>query len=93
LRNTNMTQDYFVRFTASRRIEHVVWFTTFIILGVTGLPQKFHNAAWAQEFVLLLGGIESVRVIHRTSGAIMILAAVYHAVQGFRSVVCQAGAF
>jgi cytochrome b subunit of formate dehydrogenase len=75
-------QDYFVRFPVSRRIEHVVWFTAFIILAVTGLPQKFHNATWAQGVVLLLGGIEFVRLIHRLAATIMILAFVYHVVSG-----------
>ncbi len=71
-------QNYFVRFTLSRRVEHVIWFTSFIILAVTGLPQKFHNAAWAQGFILILGSIEFVRLIHRIFATVMILAAVYH---------------
>jgi cytochrome b subunit of formate dehydrogenase len=75
-------QDYFVRFSLGRRIEHWVWLVTFVILAATGLPQKFSNAAWAQDFVLLLGGIESVRFIHRVSAATEALAIVYHAAHG-----------
>ncbi len=45
-------QDYFIRFSVSRRVEHIAMFVTFIILTVTGLPQKFHNTIWAQEMTL-----------------------------------------
>lgn len=76
------TQEFFVRFSLSRRIEHVVWFTSFIILATTGLPQKFHNAVWAQEFILFLGGVEFVRLIHRIFATIMIGAFIYHLVTG-----------
>ncbi|NOZ06981.1 MAG: hypothetical protein GXP41_11640 [Chloroflexi bacterium] len=75
-------QEYFNRFSLGRRIEHVILFTTFIILAATGIPQKFHNLAWAQWVVLLMGGIEQIRFIHRGAASIMILAAVYHLVYG-----------
>lgn len=83
----------FIRFALGRRIEHVVWFTTFIVLAVTGLPQKFHNTGWARDFILLLGGIEMVRVIHRTTAAIMILAFVYHLVYGIYYLFVKRGRF
>jgi formate dehydrogenase subunit gamma len=83
----------FIRFPLFRRLEHVVWFTTFIVLAVTGLPQKFHNAGWARDFVLALGGIEQVRVIHRTTAAIMILAFVYHLVYGVYYLFVKRGRF
>lgn len=86
-------QEYFVRFTVGRRIEHVIWFTTFIILAVTGLPQKFHNATWAQGVVLLLGGIEFVRLIHRIAATVMIGAFVYHVVYGLNLLLVKGERF
>ncbi len=82
-------QDYFIRFSVSRRVEHIAMFVTFIILTVTGLPQKFHNTIWAQEMTLLLGGIEFVRVIHRIAAFGMIFASIYHLVYGLNSLLVK----
>ena len=35
------------RFALSQRVEHVVMLVSFITLAVTGLPQKYAAAAWA----------------------------------------------
>jgi len=75
-------QEYFIRFSLGRRIEHAILFTTFIILAATGIPQKFHNLAWAQWVVLLMGGIEQVRLLHRGAASILILEAIYHLIYG-----------
>ncbi len=75
--------EYFIRFTFGRRIEHIVMFITFITLAVTGLPQKYHNMAWAQQAVLAMGGIEMVRVIHRIAAPLMIAGFVYHVILAF----------
>ena len=32
--------------------------TLFIVLAVTGLPQKFFEASWARAVIMALGGIE-----------------------------------
>jgi formate dehydrogenase subunit gamma len=60
--------DYFIRFTLRQRIEHFCVMTLFIILSVTGLPQKFFQAAWAAGLIHLLGGIDRVRWFHRAAG-------------------------
>ncbi len=86
-------QDYFVRFPLSRRIEHVIWFTAFIILAFTGFPQKFHNTDWSHGIILLLGGIEFVRLIHRLAATIMILAFVYHLVYGLNLLLVKGERF
>ena len=75
-------QEYFVRFSLGRRIEHLILLTAFTILAVTGLPQKFHNLAWAQWAVFHMGGIVAVRNIHHTAAAALILVAVYHLAYG-----------
>ncbi len=75
--------DYFIRFTLGRRIEHIIMFTTFIALAITGLPQKYHNMDWAQQAVWAMGGIETVRAIHRIAASLMIAGFVYHVILAF----------
>ena len=44
---------------------HVIIIVTFLLLALTGLPLKFHDTAWAQRLMGLLGGVESAGFIHR----------------------------
>ena len=48
--------------------EHVLVMSLFIILSLTGLPQKYFDAGWAHWFIDLLGGIDRVRWFHRIAG-------------------------
>ncbi len=61
-------KNYAIRFTLKQRIEHASVMTLFIVLAVTGLPQKFFEASWAQFLIMALGGIERVRWLHRAAG-------------------------
>ena len=58
---------YIQRFRRKNMRMHVVIITTFMLLALTGLPLKFHGAAWAQQLVDILGGIDSTRFIHRVA--------------------------
>jgi cytochrome b subunit of formate dehydrogenase/mono/diheme cytochrome c family protein len=70
----------FLRFDLSQRIEHIVMLTSFTVLAITGLPQKFPDAQISIGFFRLFGGIEPVRVIHRTSAVVLMLVSIYHVV-------------
>jgi len=59
---------YVIRFTLKQRIEHASVMTLFIVLALTGLPQKFFEASWAHAVIMALGGIEQVRWVHRAAG-------------------------
>lgn len=50
----------------------------FIILALTGFPQKFFEAGWAQWLIFHLGGIDRVRWLHRLSGILFAVVAVQH---------------
>lgn len=76
---TEPTAKTVVRFTLAQRIEHLVLIVSFNVLAFTGLPQKYFYTAWAERIIVLLGGIERVRAIHRFFAVILILEAVYHA--------------
>lgn len=68
----------YTRFDLSQRIEHLILLVSFTILGVTGLPQKYPNAA-ASDFTLrLFGGIEMARQIHHIAAIVLMVVSVYH---------------
>jgi len=66
------------RFERSQRIEHAVFLTAFTILAVTGLAQKFATAPLGGAILGALGGIETARVIHRTTAVVMMAESIYH---------------
>ncbi|MDJ0939525.1 MAG: cytochrome c3 family protein [Woeseiaceae bacterium] len=57
--------QYVRRFSKGNIWLHVTIIVTFLLLALTGLPLRFDNAAWAQQLITLLGGLESARIIHR----------------------------
>jgi cytochrome b subunit of formate dehydrogenase len=56
---------YVRRFRRKNMRMHVVIISTFMLLALTGLPLKFSDAAWSQQLVDILGGIDSTRFLHR----------------------------
>lgn len=68
----------YVRFNRSDRIEHLVFITAFTVLVITGIPQKFLPASWADFLINLMGGIETVRIIHRVAAVVMIVGSTFH---------------
>ena len=45
---------YAVRFSKKQRIEHLVVMTTFILLALTGFPQKFYEAGFSRFLICML---------------------------------------
>ncbi len=71
-------QRYWIRFSVRQRLEHFVIMVLFILLAVTGFPQKFFDMGWAQWVVLNFGGIDRLRWIHRICGIGLAILAVEH---------------
>ena len=70
------------RFSPARILEHWVGMLTFTTLVVTGLSQKFSEWTICQAVVLNLGGIDTVRLIHRYAGIVFALALLLHMAAG-----------
>ena len=66
------------RFHWTQRIAHALLLASFSLLGLTGLPQKFALAGWAQAMIAFFGGIETTRMIHHVSAIVLMLLAIYH---------------
>lgn len=71
-------QETYTRFAAAQRIEHIVLVLSFSLLGLTGLIQKFMGNPIAEGIIGLLGGIETVRIIHRVAALVFALQSIYH---------------
>ncbi len=59
-------------------IQHILIFTTFLVLAATGLPLHFSSLFWAPYMISLFGGTDMARLIHRVAAFIMVLACIYH---------------
>jgi cytochrome b subunit of formate dehydrogenase/cytochrome c551/c552 len=72
------TGRMYERFHWTQRIAHALLLTSFSLLGITGLPQKFATTGWAQAMIQFLGGIETTRLIHHICAILLMLLAIYH---------------
>jgi cytochrome b subunit of formate dehydrogenase len=73
-------QPTYRRFSKSDRVQHLVMLVSFLVLTVTGLPQKFiwANNRYLDDLIDLMGGIEAVRVIHRVAAIALMLVTAFH---------------
>jgi len=51
---------------------------SFIILALTGLPQKYASAGISESLIQFLGGIETIRIVHRTAAVVLALVGIWH---------------
>ena len=73
-------QKFYTRFNLAQRIEHLLLFLSFTLLGITGLIQKYIGAGVSLWLIQALGGITAVRVIHRVAAVVFLLETIYHLV-------------
>jgi formate dehydrogenase subunit gamma len=66
------------RFGRRAKLEHVFIMVLFTLLALSGIPQKFYPAPWAETVIGLMGGIDRARFLHRVSGIAFALLAVEH---------------
>lgn len=76
---TDQKQTMVTRFALSQRIEHVLLIVSFSMLCLTGLPQKYHQVAWGQALLSLLGGVRTAQTLHHLFAAMFLFEGVYHA--------------
>jgi formate dehydrogenase gamma subunit len=74
------TEAVVIRFSLRQRIEHGLLILSFTMLCVTGLPQRFVDAAWAQGFISLMGGLDTVRSLHHLFGIMLVFEGIYHTI-------------
>mgnify|MGYP001817368588 FL=1 len=75
---TEEKQQRFPRFRKMAQLEHIILLTSFIILAITGLPQKWPTHPWSEWIMNAIGGIESTRIVHHWSAVFLVVGSVYH---------------
>lgn len=71
---------YFHRFSAHARVQHVVLFSSVIILALTGFPLRHAEEPWAKPLYDFMGGTELAPIIHRAAGSVLLGLFVYHTI-------------
>ncbi|HLE13059.1 MAG: hypothetical protein A2504_07375 [Bdellovibrionales bacterium RIFOXYD12_FULL_39_22] len=66
------------RFSLIRRIEHILIILAFLILAITGMPQKFYETAWLGDLMDLIGGLDRARTIHHLTGILFSIQLMLH---------------
>ena len=85
---SDQTKKY-LRFTVARRLEHFLLILSFSLLAITGLVQKYALNSVSIGIISFLGGIETVRIIHRIAAITFFLEGVYHFILMFYIVYVQ----
>ena len=67
-----------VRFSVRQRAEHFSVMILFTVLVITGMPQKYYQAAFSATVVHAFGGIGATRLIHRVAGVLFALTLLAH---------------
>jgi cytochrome b subunit of formate dehydrogenase len=68
----------FERFSMNFRVQHIVLMVSCLLLIITGLPLKFHEARVSQLFFDLIGGVQMSTLIHRIGAVGLIAVGGYH---------------
>lgn len=71
-------KKWYVRFTISERVEHWVFITSFILLGISGMVQRYSENSISKSIVSVVGGIENLRWIHHAAAITTMLIVIYH---------------
>ncbi|MEW5763852.1 MAG: formate dehydrogenase subunit gamma [Acidobacteriota bacterium] len=66
------------RLSLHLRAQHLVLFTSCILLIVTGLPIKFHEAAFSKWFMDVMGGPSVTGILHRIGAVLLTAVGGYH---------------
>ncbi len=70
--------EKFLRFNRNFRFQHMLLFTSVIILVVTGMPLKFPNFFLSRFFIGFWGGIQNSTIVHRIGAGMLIYFMVHH---------------
>jgi cytochrome b subunit of formate dehydrogenase len=70
--------ETFLRFNRNFRFQHMVMFTSVIILIITGMPIKFPDFILSRLVIKLWGGIQNSTMVHRIGAVMLIYFMVHH---------------
>jgi formate dehydrogenase subunit gamma len=78
LKRKELVEESVERLTINQRIQHMILLSCTLVLIITGLPIKFHEAHLAEVIIQLLGGPNVTRILHRIGAVGLTIVGVYH---------------
>ena len=82
-RDQSNADEQIRRFGIYRIIEHLALIALFVVLSVTGLPQKFYYIGISQSVIVILGGVDNLRLLHHLAGVLFAVLAIQHIIANF----------
>jgi len=87
--NTTAQEKRIRRFCIPRIAEHWLTMLTFGTLVATGLAQSFFSLDISRWIIMKLGGIDNIRLLHRSTGVVFVIAMLSHVVISALGVVLR----
>ena len=78
---------YIKRFGIGRIVEHQANALVFTMLVITGLSQRFHEYKVSHWIIQTLGGVDTMRIIHRSCGVLFALLIIVHITMGIYGII------
>ncbi|MCU0232999.1 MAG: cytochrome c3 family protein [Thermoanaerobaculales bacterium] len=69
---------FYRRFTTTQRFMHLVMILSFFTLALTGMALKFSYMGWAVALSRVLGGFETMGLLHRIGAVVLLGLFIYH---------------
>ena len=70
--------ETFLRFNRNFRFQHMVMFSSVILLVITGMPLKFPNFILSRFVINFWGGIQNSTIVHRIGAGMLIYFMLHH---------------
>lgn len=80
--NKNQVTEY-QRFNVHQQLQHVLIIISFVGLGLSGLPIRWHASSYAQFMVKIFGNMDNILTFHLVNGGIMLATSAYHLIYLF----------
>jgi len=71
-------ERFYRRFNRTQRVMHVIMIVSFFTLALTGMALKFSYMGWALGLSRVLGGFDTMGLLHRTAALALIALFAYH---------------
>ena len=84
---SNSHHVFIKRFGIGRIVEHQANALVFATLVITGLSQRFHEYKMSLWVIKTLGGVDTMRAIHRVSGILFALLIIVHIALGIYGII------
>jgi formate dehydrogenase subunit gamma len=83
----NKSHVFIKRFGIGRIVEHQANALVFALLVITGLSQRFHEYKVSNWIITTMGGVDTLRLVHRSSGVLFALLIVVHVSLGIYGII------